>query len=232
MIGHIGPALFSEHQRRYHLATEDHRGGVRGTRKDQLPPTRAQARRLAGLRPGERRPHLLRPMGNLGFYYNADGIGYSDDTIPSRHLRRLARSTRATRRRNHCRSRRLMEPQRTAPVTAQPSERPSRLGLRWGQVLGTGSRISRDAQGLSREGRNEERNEQFCRESVVPSAFPASRGRRLNHGKEGVDGSSPSEGFGILPAQSPFPLSEVAPLTSSSVHRASTAWTSSAAAAV
>jgi hypothetical protein len=49
--------------------------------------------------------------------------------------------------------------------------------LRWGQVLGTGSRMSGDAQGPSREGRNEEVNEQICRESVVSSAPPASRSR-------------------------------------------------------
>jgi hypothetical protein len=52
------------------------------------------------------------------------------------------------------------------------------------------------------------------------------------NGKEGVDGSSPSEGFDFLPAQPPFPLSALAPLASFSVHRASTAWTSSAVAAV
>ncbi|MDD0857828.1 cyclophilin-like fold protein [Arthrobacter alpinus] len=38
-------------------------------------------RRVPRLRPRRRRSHLLHPVGNLGFYYNADGIGYSDQTI-------------------------------------------------------------------------------------------------------------------------------------------------------
>jgi hypothetical protein len=52
--------------------------------------------------------------------------------------------------------------------------------------LGTGSGISGEAQGPSREGCNEQTNQAKCRESA--------------HGKEGVDGSSPSEGFGFSPA--------------------------------
>jgi hypothetical protein len=48
--------------------------------------------------------------------------------------------------------------------------------------------------------------------------------------REGVDGSSPSEGFDFIPAQPPFPLSALASLSSFSVHRASTAWTSIASA--
>ena len=42
------------------------------------------------------------------------------------------------------------------------------------------------------------------------------------HGKEGVDGSSPSEGFALLPAQRPVPLSSSAASSFLSVHRAST----------
>jgi hypothetical protein len=64
-------------------------------------------------------------------------------------------------------------PKRHSIVPIVASER----RLRWGQVLGTGSRMSGDAQGPSREGRNEEVNEQICRESVVSSAPPASRSR-------------------------------------------------------
>jgi hypothetical protein len=42
------------------------------------------------------------------------------------------------------------------------------------------------------------------------------------HGKEGVGGSSPPEGFRLLPAQSPIPLSASAACPLLSVHRAST----------
>jgi hypothetical protein len=45
-------------------------------------------------------------------------------------------------------------------------------------------------------------------------------------GKEGVDGSSPSEGFDILPAQLPFLLPRLAADGVFDVHSASTAWTS------
>src|SRR6266511_2416617 len=46
------------------------------------------------------------------------------------------------------------------------------------------------------------------------------------HGKEGVDGSSPSEGSGLLPAQRPVPLSVGATIGDCDVHRTSKAWTS------
>ena len=39
------------------------------------------------------------------------------------------------------------------------------------------------------------------------------------HGKEGVDGSSPSEGFVLLPAQARLPLSVLTAVWSSGVHR-------------
>ena len=48
------------------------------------------------------------------------------------------------------------------------------------------------------------------------------------HGKEGVDGSSPSEGFRFAPAQALFPLSRPATVGSCGVHRTSKAWTSAA----
>jgi hypothetical protein len=51
-------------------------------------------------------------------------------------------------------------------------------------------------------------------------------GLRRVDGKEGVDGSSPSEGFQFVPAQKRFLLSDSAPLDVSGVHAASTAWTS------
>jgi hypothetical protein len=41
-------------------------------------------------------------------------------------------------------------------------------------------------------------------------------------GKEGVDGSSPSEGFGFPPAQLQVPLSRLASLAAFDVHAAST----------
>ena len=48
----------------------------------------------------------------------------------------------------------------------------------------------------------------------------------IGAGKEGVDGSSPSEGFPFSPAQPPFPLPALAGDGISDVHPASTAWTS------
>jgi hypothetical protein len=46
--------------------------------------------------------------------------------------------------------------------------------------------------------------------------------RRKGYGKEGVDGSSPSEGFSFLPAQPALSFSGVAPTGCFGVHRAST----------
>jgi hypothetical protein len=51
--------------------------------------------------------------------------------------------------------------------------------------------------------------------SCDPEALP-------KHGKEGVDGSSPSEGFQLLPAQTPFVLPLLAGASWLRVHRAST----------
>jgi hypothetical protein len=45
---------------------------------------------------------------------------------------------------------------------------------------------------------------------------------RSQNGKEGVDGSSPSEGFGFFPAQLPFPLTVLTASCSCDVHPAST----------
>lgn len=88
---------------------------------------------------------------------------------------------------------------RPNPYPSDTRSSPSRSrehGLRWGQVLGTGSRISGDAQGPSKEGSKEERNEPICRESALPSAFLRRiAAARSLHGKEGVSGSSPEEGL-------------------------------------
>jgi hypothetical protein len=57
-----------------------------------------------------------------------------------------------------------------------------------------------------------------CRESALPSAFPRSHSSgRILHGKEGVDGSSPSEGSreSKVPANRPVLLSESAPRSTS-----------------
>ena len=60
--------------------------------------------------------------------------------------------------------------------------------------------------------------------------FPARRSPREPQrpasdfdGKEGVDGSSPSEGFRVFPAQPPFPLPALTPEPPLGDHRASTA---------
>ena len=68
----------------------------------------------------------------------------------------------------------------------------------------------------------------------LQSAAPALLAQLVEHlhGKEGVDGSSPSEGFGFFPAQPLFALSRLRSVGSSSVHRASTAWTSSVSVAL
>src|SRR5215831_6996235 len=55
--------------------------------------------------------------------------------------------------------------------------------------------------------------------------LPAVPGSLLD-GKEGVDGSSPSEGFSFLPAQRRFMFSCWATTCCLGVHRASTRWTS------
>jgi hypothetical protein len=53
-------------------------------------------------------------------------------------------------------------------------------------------------------------------------------GRSKHDGKEGVDGSSPSEGFRFPPAQTLFPLSLSVTMGGCGVHRTSKAWTSAA----
>src|ERR1041385_8535496 len=68
--------------------------------------------------------------------------------------------------------------------------------LRWGQVLGTGSGMPREPWDPSRGGTNDKRNEPLCRERSCQAAFlPRVASAQILHGKEGVDGSSPSEGL-------------------------------------
>jgi hypothetical protein len=77
------------------------------------------------------------------------------------------------------------------------------------------------------QARQTQREAAICRRNVVASARPCPPVPPRNlHGKEGVDGSSPSEGFDVLPAQPPFPLPRLAVRGVSDVHAASTAWTS------
>jgi hypothetical protein len=52
------------------------------------------------------------------------------------------------------------------------------------------------------------------------------------HGKEGVDGSSPSEGFEVFPGQRGVSFADRATDGVSNVHAASTAWTSTESAPV
>src|SRR5207253_7297097 len=80
----------------------------------------------------------------------------------------------------------------------------------WGQVRGSSGRL-RIVQGKG----NERRNQPDCRESALASAFPRSHRRGANHGKEGVDGSSPSEGFEKLLLISPFRLPGSRPVLAS-----------------
>jgi hypothetical protein len=61
---------------------------------------------------------------------------------------------------------------------------------------------------------------------MAPRTAQTGENRCRGTGKEGVDGSSPSEGFQFVPAQKRFLLSDSAPLDVSGVHAASTAWTS------
>ena len=71
----------------------------------------------------------------------------------------------------------------------------------WGQVLGTGSGLLRAAQGVSRRGLERSANSlgtgKTRREARLLLLADAPRNL---HGKEGVDGSSPSEGFRERPA--------------------------------
>ena len=103
---------------------------------------------------------------------------------------------------------RLPELDACAADVGLPRSRKSRLGFHidnrcgflgarfWGQVRGSSRRL-RVFQGRM----NERGNQPDCRESALPSVFPRPHtiGRSL-HGKEGVDGSSPSEGFARRPA--------------------------------
>jgi hypothetical protein len=71
--------------------------------------------------------------------------------------------------------------------------------------LGTGSRLFGEAQGSSKKRCCERRNQADCRESALPSAFPDHIAAwRILLGKEGVDGSSPSEGLPKVPANRHF----------------------------
>ncbi len=71
----------------------------------------------------------------------------------------------------------------------------------WGQVRG----FRGEVQGPSRAGRNERINEVKCREtrSEAPFQYPTAP-LLILHGKEGVDGSSPSEGLRKVPANRHF----------------------------
>ena len=74
----------------------------------------------------------------------------------------------------------------------------------WGQILGTGSRLVREIQGSSSKGSSDTKR-LSCGENPVATVFvgPSST-RRILHGKEGVDGSSPSEGLPKVPANWDF----------------------------
>ena len=83
----------------------------------------------------------------------------------------------------------------TGPLTIVWSSSDQGLAI-WGPVLGTDSRVVRQRQGSSREGCARQAKWRSYRENAVASAVPLCPSRtRILHGKEGVDGSSPSEGF-------------------------------------
>src|SRR6266511_2405920 len=67
---------------------------------------------------------------------------------------------------------------------------------------------------------NEQIKQPNSRESALLGAFPASHGR--SHGKEGVDGSSPSEGFAKVAAYRPLPFAIQTMNWMLDVHRTST----------
>jgi hypothetical protein len=83
--------------------------------------------------------------------------------------------------------------QATSPIPIVACKR----RLCWARFWGQGAGPSGEAQSPSEEGCNEQKNQPDCRESVLASAVPGSHrsGWRSLHSKEGVDGSSPSEGF-------------------------------------
>ena len=69
-------------------------------------------------------------------------------------------------------------------------------GRGWGQVLGIGDGVFGVVQGASRKG-EDSRRKRRCRNDGAGSRFPVTRRPSRNlDGKEGVDGSSPSEGSG------------------------------------
>ena len=70
-----------------------------------------------------------------------------------------------------------------------------KYGLRWGEVLGTGSRLFGAAQGPSREGVASAETSRIAGKAPNQARFPGHiAADRSLHGKEGVDGLSPSEG--------------------------------------
>jgi hypothetical protein len=61
--------------------SDPHRRGVRGPRKVSYLPRELRHRGSPGSDSESGDLIYFVPWGNLGFYYNAEGIGYSDDTI-------------------------------------------------------------------------------------------------------------------------------------------------------
>ena len=105
-------------------------------------------------------------------------------------------------------------PQDLSPTSQEPSPNASRRPIRspcttvgrrlgrrvttnsWGEVLGTGSGSPRAGQGASRKGCESPTERRKCRENKAKAAFlRAAAEREILHGREGVDGSSPSEGL-------------------------------------
>jgi hypothetical protein len=69
----------------------------------------------------------------------------------------------------------------------------------WGQVLGTGSRLSWEAEGSSRRDAPGRRKSELAGKTPWGAAFQhRATAVRILHGKEGVSGSSPEEGLKYL----------------------------------
>jgi hypothetical protein len=83
-------------------------------------------------------------------------------------------------------------------------------GNTWGQVLGTGFGLRKVPPGDSRTSSKRATKPQRSRENKAGSAIirPAAEPFSL-HGKEGVDGSSPSEGSAKAPQIAPFSVGDL-----------------------